>query len=116
MDAERVDRDQFGDILSGGNRFVFVNYDRDAMQQMAKQWIGAVDAAYIEMVADGRETGLYEIPGTALKLGKNANGYGFSLWDNRGHSGEYNDLEGVARGVAVRMVNRMTDNAVGGIQ
>lgn len=24
---ERIDRDQFGDILSGGNRFVFVKYD-----------------------------------------------------------------------------------------
>ena len=47
---EHVDRDEQGEILSGGNRFVFVDYDRAALEPL----VSRVDAQLAGVEATGR--------------------------------------------------------------
>lgn len=43
--AEHIDRDQFGDILSGGNRFVHISHSRECQEIMARRHFDALTAA-----------------------------------------------------------------------
>lgn len=50
---EHVSRDQFGDILSGGNFFVFVNLDSDFREAMAQPWLEPIQNALANVPEDG---------------------------------------------------------------
>ena len=113
--AERIDRDGFGEILSGCNRYVDVGYDGPALKALGSRWLGAIDAAYLELHTTG-ENSLIPIQGTPYLLGYDGHrGQGFSLWQD-GHQGNYYDLACVAEGLGVKMVNAITADAKGGVQ
>ena len=50
---EHIDRDQFGDILSGGNMFVFVHWDDDVREEMSAPWIEPIEAALAKVPSEG---------------------------------------------------------------
>lgn len=111
--AEKISRDQWGEILSGGNTYVTVSYDRDVIEQMGARWAGAVDAAYLEL-ATADHNSLIPIAGSPFLLGRDNNGHGFSLW-REGHQGNYYSLDEVARGLGRKMANEMAAPAVEGV-
>lgn len=66
---ENIHRDQFGDILSGGNRFVFVDYAPEAVEHFASLYREAVDRACQALDAAGPNA-LITVDGTDFALGK----------------------------------------------
>ena len=115
--AESIDYCQVtGEILSGGNRFVTVSYDQDVLTAFQVRWIGAIDAAYIELVAETQErpTALVEIPGTPYRLGYDNTHRGFSLWRD-GHQGNYYDLPTTAQALGRKMADEMAVPALKGV-
>lgn len=77
---EKIDRDGFGEILSGGNRFVHVSYSSEAREAMAAAHLPAVEAAAAKLQAEPGY--LFPVEGTGFLLGAGRHGltYGFSLW------------------------------------
>jgi hypothetical protein len=104
-DHEKIDRDQFGEILNGGNRYVTVSYSHDAAEALADRFIAHVNVAVAAREGANDRT-LIPIPNTAYLLGLGQNGYGFSLWTNGGHAGEVMDARGAALYVAVGSHNQ----------
>lgn len=51
--AESIDRDQFGEILSGGNRFVEIGYTRECEQIIARRVLGALEEALAQNAPRG---------------------------------------------------------------
>lgn len=99
---ERIDRDGFGEILSGGNRFVFVSYSLDAQKALAAPYVAKVDAA----LAQADDNSLVPVEGFAHCLvGRGRCGYGLSLWGADGHIGEFNDAETAAARIGQMLVN-----------
>ena len=45
---ERIDRDGWGNILSGGNRFVFVDYSYEARQELGRPYVAELEALPVE--------------------------------------------------------------------
>lgn len=79
---ERIDRDQFGEILSGGNRFVFVEYDYTVEKVLAASWLSRVEAAIAQV------SGNSIVPVQDTPYGVAVNAYGaHSLWDISGVPG-----------------------------
>lgn len=97
---ESIDRDQFGEILSGCNRYVTVSYSHEAAEVLAGRFIEHVNVAIARREGASDNT-LIPIPTTAYLLGRGYNGYGFSLWTDGGHAGEVMDARGAALYVAV---------------
>ncbi len=67
-----------GDILSGGNRFVFVEYSEEARQAMAEPYKAPVSAAMAELAPDDDRT-LKPVKGTGAHVGRNSK-WLFGLW------------------------------------
>lgn len=112
--AESIDRDQWGEILSGGNRFVHCGYDSSALDAMTARWIGAVDAAYLELLS-ANDNSLIAIAGTPYLLGRDSHGHRFSVWGEHRHQQDCYDLNSVAACVGVKMVNHVAAIAVEGV-
>ena len=73
---ERISRDQFGEILNGANRFVFVDYDHAVEKALAASWLSRVEAAIAQV------SGNYIVPVQDTPYGVAVNAYGcHSLWD-----------------------------------
>lgn len=100
---ERIDRDGFGEILCGGNTFVFVGYSREAVAIIESRYSDDLTAAAAALKARGDRNLLMPIGSTGFLMGANGNGYGFSLWKD-GHITESND----AIGLAVAMHSRLS--------
>lgn len=96
---ESIDRDQFGDILSGGNRFVFVSYSQDALTELAKPYIDAVQRAVDATPEDNSR--LTTVEGTAFMVGRRP--FAMALWSEHGHLFEARCVEELARGIAIRL-------------
>lgn len=99
---ESIDRDQWGEILSGGNRFVFVNYSAEALAHAADPYRLAVQQA-IDALPDN-DRSLQTIDGTPYMVGRTDGGR-FSLWSDAGHQAETWDVSTLAELLAVRMIN-----------
>lgn len=82
-EAEKIDRCEItGDILSGGNRYVHVNYTSEAEKVIMAPWVEAVKAA-IASVTPGSNS-LAKVEGTEFLVGYR-NQWCTSLWANGGH-------------------------------
>lgn len=112
--AEVIHYDHYvGEILSGGNRFVDVGYSREALDSLAARWMGAVDAAYLEL-AGLNDNQMVAIAGTPYLLGFDGARNRFGLWSNTHECCCY-DLAGVAAEVGVKMVNHVAAPAIDGV-
>lgn len=99
---ERIDRDQWGEILSGGNRFVFVRYSLEASELLAARYVDVVTAAAKDLDADPNTNCLFPIGTTGFLIGRGANGWGYSLWKD-GHIQTANAPEHLATLLAVKL-------------
>ncbi len=101
---ESIDRDaRTGEILSGGNRFVTVNYAHEACDVLRSRMIDAVRKAADTLNA-GSDNCLIDIEGTPYMLGygSHGKGCGFSIWKrDAGHQAQAMDENGVALYVAI---------------
>lgn len=104
MKHERIDRDQWGEILNGGNRYVDIHYTSEARKALAEPWIPAAKAA-----ADAVSgSALVPIDGTALMVGKPQqwDGERLSLWGPQGHIQDFYSIDSLAAEVGQRMVEQ----------
>jgi hypothetical protein len=99
---ERIDRDQFGEILGGGNRFVYVKYSSEATDALAAPLLPALQAAEVKL-KNGSENVLIPIDGTPFLLGRDSHGWGLSLWDSERHLQNANSLEYLASTAAIKL-------------
>jgi len=77
---ERIDRCAYsGDILSGCNRYISVNFSGAAAEAIKALHAPALDAAAAALAAAGTNS-LLPIGETGFLLGHGANGWGVSLW------------------------------------
>jgi len=75
-----------GEILSGGNTYVTVEWSREARVELAAKYVDqAVDAILeleeIKANDDHTTNVLITIKGTDVMIGQASNGYGFQLWN-----------------------------------
>jgi hypothetical protein len=88
-----------GEILSGGNRFVFVDYHHDAVLAFRAKYLPAVKAA-VGSLAPGRS--LMPVEGTPFHVGLGRDGNRLSLWGET-HLVESYGPEGLAEAIGARM-------------
>lgn len=101
MQSEDISRDErTGEILSGGNRFVYVSYTADALTALAAPHVDAVRRAKQDLEHSSDHT-LIPIDGTEFLLGKGHSGYGLAIWDRNTHRAEVMDEHGAAQYVAI---------------
>lgn len=100
---ERIDRDGFGEILSGGNRFVHVSYSPTADAALAARYTDAVSTAARELDALTEANRLIPIGATGFMVGRGANGWGYSLWGDGGHIQTANTPDYFASILAIRL-------------
>lgn len=100
---ESIDRDQFGEILGGGNRFVSVHYDHATLETMGARYLPQVQAAAAQLSgADDRS--LVDVDGTPFRVGRDCYS-GLSVWGNGGHIQSCCNAEGAAQTIAVQMLD-----------
>ena len=100
---ERIDRDGFGEILSGGNRFVHVAYSTAAHAALAARYADVVGAAATELDATPDTNRLIPIGATGFLIGRGYNGYGYSLWGHGAHIQAAESVDYLAAILAVRL-------------
>lgn len=101
---EDISRDQFGDILSGGNRFVFVSYTSEAEAALAAPYLAAVKAALAEL-ALGDDSRLIDIEGVPNARVGLYRGHMPSLWGPDGFITSAGGPEGVAFTIGEMIAN-----------
>jgi hypothetical protein len=101
---ESIRRDHFGDILEGGNRFVFVNYSAAVMDVFRARYLPAVTAAMA--LRDGEsDTSLIPIGDTGYLVGLSQMGR-LTLWHpDRGHQAEVFDAPNLAELLGTKIAN-----------
>lgn len=101
---EKIDRDQWGDILSGGNRYVHVNYSSEANAALARRHMDAMTAAAAVLDSYGQDSNaLVDIGATGFRLGRGHNGWGYSLWGDGGHIQTANEAAHLAALLAIKL-------------
>lgn len=98
---ERIDRDQFGEILSGGNRYVSISLTAEAAKAKAAPYLEAVQKA-AEKLPEG-ETTYHEAINERFSLCRGNHGYGWALWGRSSFIVQRNELESIALEIAVQM-------------
>lgn len=97
---ERIDRDQFGEILGGGNLFVHVSYSSEAREQLGARYADAVAAA-VATLTPGTNS-LAPVEGTEFMIGMPSVGR-LDVWQrDRGHQSEFYEAAHVAQYISQR--------------
>ena len=96
---EHIRRDGYGEILSGGNRYVEVNLNRDARSYKTLLYLDRVKRA-IYLLNDPPDNVLQPVI-KGYHVGRAANGYGFALWGETSHIQQANSAEGIALALAL---------------
>ena len=105
--SERIDRDQFGEILGGGNRFVDIHYASEALHIIGARFSLAVEAAVAQLPPKGQDSrSLINIEGTPYLVGRSTNYWGLSIWDSQSHCTECSEISNTAQWIGVAMLNR----------
>lgn len=102
--AEDIRRDASGEILSGGNRYVTVSYDSDALRVIADRYISRVEDAIREVGTNS--TALVDVAGTPYRVGRSYSGWGWSVWSDAGHQIDACDARNAAEFIGARMLRR----------
>lgn len=89
-----------GEILCGGNRYVTVEYTRDAIQARSQRYLPALTDAAAKR-DQAHDNSLIPIEGTRYLLGKSPYGR-FSLWSDSFLCEAYT-LDGLAREIGARV-------------
>mgnify|MGYP001564267164 FL=1 len=100
--AEDIRRDGFGEILSGGNRYVSVRYSSEAMTIIGRRYADAVQRAVNAI--DGARV-LRPVEGTPFFVGQGNYGFGLTLWEDSFLS-QANTVDGIAEAIGCLMVAR----------
>ena len=104
---ESIHRDQFGEILSGANRFVDVAYSRELVNTLAAELLPAVEAAVKYNDDVNPCYGLQTIGDGPYMVGRNDYGR-LGVWISEGatgsHVAEAYDAKGAAEVIADRML------------
>ena len=78
---EHIDRCAYsGEILSGGNRYVSVDYSHDAADAIRARYAPLLDATATALAADENDRSLHPLGETGFLLGRGYHGNNFSLW------------------------------------
>ncbi len=102
--SESIDRDQWGEILNGGNRYVTVSYDSDTREAIGRPYLSAVEVALVELKA-ASDNSLIPVEGTPYMVGKAYGGWGVAIWEHtKGHRQDVSDAAGAAQWIGVAMV------------
>ena len=97
--AERISRCPItGDILSGGNTYVSVNYTREALAARTAKVIDQVQAAADRHTEDSNQ--LEKIGDGPFMVGRRNGRY--SLWNDEGHVIEAYDVDGLCEAMVSR--------------
>lgn len=103
--AEDISRDQFGEILSGGNRFVTISYDHDAAEALAAPYVEPVKAALAKL-ENGNDRSLVPVEGVPNALVGLYNGFLPSFWlSGKGFVSAPGSPEGIAQLIGEMVVN-----------
>ena len=98
---ESVRYDEYShEILSGGNRFVFVDYAHEAVAAFRAKYLEPVTTA----VAAASGSSLIPVAGTPFFVGRRDEGHRYSLWSETSHLSEHYGPEGLAEAIGARMV------------
>jgi len=95
---EKIRRDQFGDILSGGNIYLSVVYSTEALKKRVARYIKNVTRA--SKMVSGKN--LIPIEGTPFFLGRDDFRNHWTLWNDSFASARYY-LEGIAEEIGYRL-------------
>ena len=98
---EHIDRDQFGDILAGGNTYLHVGYSSAARDVLGAAYHDAVAKAVDELTTAG-EHALIPVTGTPFTIGHSQYGGSLSLW-GESHISSANDADGVAELIGMKL-------------
>lgn len=103
--AESIRRDGWGEILSGGNRFVHVRYSRDAERILEARYADPVRRAS-DMLAPDNDRSLERVEGTPFLVGRPMPGR-LTLWDeDAGCIATSYTVESIAGTIAQLMIAR----------
>ena len=109
---ESIDRDQSGEILSGGNRFVFVDYTPEAEAALSAQYLDRVKAALAQI----HDNYLIPVEGTNYMIGTGRHGNEIAVWEsNKGHICEASTVEFAAFVVGKRVLNDIAEASFGAL-
>lgn len=100
---ERIDRDHFGEILSGCNRYVSVSYSDDALKALGAQWLSAVTEAINQLEPDNDHS-IIPVGGTKYGISRTSSGNYYSVWGDS-HIAQVTDADEAARVIAVNVLN-----------
>jgi hypothetical protein len=102
---ESIDRDQFGEILSGGNRFVDVGYSSAANAVLTARCLPIVASAAAALDSSPTaDRSLYPVEGTDYLIGRGYCDSGYALWHkDSGHVQTANTPDYLASVLAVRL-------------
>ncbi len=78
--SENIYRDGFGEILQGGNTFVFVRHSTKARTERLEGYLHEVETAMAELKASDSKSLLVPIGESGVLIGIDSPGYGFRLW------------------------------------
>jgi hypothetical protein len=92
-----------GEILSGGNRFVTIDYTAEALAALAAPYRAPVEAALAKL-PEGDTSRLEPVAGTPFLIGRGRHGNHVSLWGKGGFIAEYYDANGAAERIGQKML------------
>lgn len=99
---ERIDRDQWGEILSGGNRFVHCSHDGATAKLLADRHLAAVKDAMAAIDQEESQNTLLPVVGcTDTYIGRTQFGR-YSFWCGGSHAFEAGDATHAAYLLALR--------------
>ena len=102
--AEDISRDQWGEILAGGNRYVDIGYDSEAREALAAPYLEAVKAALAQL-KPGDDSSLIPVEGVPNALVGLSQGHYPSLWGPDGFISACGDAHSIAMLIGEKVAN-----------